>query len=71
MNTFLPSQSGLTSAEEREGRTRGMTGLQSKGEFTEMIRALKRENVALMADQGLRLYNMKQKHCDSFFSDCT
>ncbi len=33
MNTFLPSQSGLTSAEEREGRTRGMTGLQSKGEF--------------------------------------
>ncbi len=46
-------------------------GLQSKGEFTEMIRALKRENVALMADQGLRLYNMKQKHCDEFFSDCT
>lgn len=32
-----------------------MTGLQSKGELTEMIRALKRENVALMADQGLRL----------------
>ncbi len=27
MNTFLPNQSGLTSAEEREGRTRGMTGL--------------------------------------------